>query len=287
MRAGVLIMVLVLLLCPSGVRADDGADDNKADERTLTVLETSESTDRLDPGFEMVMEKVDNDLQYLLSAPMRFTPKGTAIAGLTLITTLVLIYNDEGALSNISGKDDGFNDDTFRFFNDLGEYVIPITAGAYIVGYLFKDQRIKSSTLMSLEAAALTALFTGATQLVLGRDSPGAGNGSEEFRPFSGFGSMPDMDTALTFSIATTLAYRRGLLANIFWYGVATGVGLSQLYYEDAWPSDVFLGAVIGTVIGRAVSFLSTNSLGDRISLAPTVIYGSKAAYGMKISYHF
>jgi hypothetical protein len=283
MRAGVFFIVFALLLWPVEIHAEG----NQTDERTLTVLETSESAERLDPGFEMVMEKVDNDLQYLLSAPMRLTPKGTAIAGLTLITTLVLIYNDEGALSNISGKDDGFNDDTFRFFNDLGEYVIPITAGAYIVGYLFKDQRIKSSTLMSLEAAALTALFTGATQLVLGRDSPGAGNDPNDFKPFSGFGSMPDMDTALTFSIASVLAYQRGLLANILWYGVATGVGLSQLYYEDAWPSDVFLGAVFGTVIGRAVSYLSTNSLGEKISLAPTIIYASKPAYGLKVSYRF
>jgi len=283
MRTAVLISIFILLVYPAMIHADDG----QVDERTLTVLESTENADRLDPGFEMVMEKVDNDLQYLLSAPFRLTPKGTAIAGITLVTTLVLLYNDEGALSNISGKNDGFDDNTFRFFNDLGEYVIPITAGAYLVGYLFKDQRIKSSTLMSLEAAALTALFTGATQLLLARDSPEDGNGSDEFRPFSGFGSMPDMDTALTFSIASVMAYQRGVLANIFWYGIATGVGLSQLYYESAWPSDVFLGAVFGTVIGRAVSYLSTNSLGDRISLTPTIIYASRPAYGMKISYRF
>lgn len=283
MRVLAFFIASLIFLFPVETYADDG----QVDERTLTVLDTSESSDRLDPGFEMVMEKVDSDLQYLLSAPFRLTPKGTAIAGVTLLTTLVLVYNDEGALSDISGREDGFDDDTFRFFNDLGEYVIPITAGAYLAGYLFKDQRIKSSTLMSLEAAALTALFTGATQLILGRNPPGVGNGPEEFRPFSGFGSMPDMDTALTFSIASVMAYRRGLLANIFWYGAATGVGLSQLYYEEAWPSDVFLGAVFGTVIGRAVSYLSTNSLGERISLIPTVIYGSRPAYGLKVSYRF
>jgi len=283
MRAGIFFMVFALLLWPVRIHAEG----NQTDERTLTVLETSESSERLDPGFEMVMEKVDNDLHYLLSAPFRHTPKGTAIAGVTLLTTLVLLYNDEGILSDISGRSDGFNEDTYRFFNDLGEYIIPITAGAYLVGYLFKDQRIKSNTLMSLEAAALTALFTGATQLLLGRESPGSGSGSSEFRPFSGFGSMPDMDTALTFSIASVLAYQRGLLANILWYGVATGVGLSQLYYEDAWPSDVFLGAVFGTVIGRAVSYLSTNSLGEKITLTPTIIYASKPVYGLKVSYRF
>lgn len=283
MRAGVFFTVFGLLLWPVWIHAES----NPADDRTLTVLEASEGTERLDPGFEMVMEKVDNDLHYLLSAPFRLTPKGTAIAGITLLTTLVLLYNDEGVLSDISGRSDGFNEDIYRFFNDLGEYVIPITAGAYLVGYLFKDQRIKSDTLMSLEAAALTALFTGVTQLLLGREPPDGGSGSGEFRPFSGFGSMPDMDTALTFSIASVLAYQRGLFANILWYGVAAGVGLGQLYYEDAWPSDVFLGAVFGTVIGRAVSYLSTNTLGEKITLAPTIIHASKPVYGLKVSYRF
>ena len=53
-------------------------------DRQLRVLEPADEVQHLDPAFEMIMDKIDGDLRYIISSPVRMTPKGTAITGLTL-----------------------------------------------------------------------------------------------------------------------------------------------------------------------------------------------------------
>ena len=39
----------------------------------------------------------------------------------------------------------------------------------------------------------------------------------------------------------------------IFWYGSASMVGLSRIYHNKHWTSDVFLGGTIGYFVGNFV----------------------------------
>ena len=252
-------------------------------ERQLRILEPSDEIQRLDPAFEMIMEKIDGDLKHILSSPVRLTPKGTAITGLTLLSTLFLLNEDEEYLSDIADTKRDHLDESFERLRVLGRNVPSTTAGLYLLGYFFDSKTLKSHSLESLEGVAITALITGGSSYLIGHKGPQDNDDSSEFKPFSRYRSMPDMDSSLVFSMASVYAYGKPLWESLIYYGIATGTAYSRLYFQEAWPSDVFLGSVIGTAIGRTVAGQSRNAGGSKFTLLPVLEHNGQAAIGLKV----
>lgn len=253
--------------------------------RQLRILEPSDGIRRLDPAFEMIMEKIDGDLRHILSSPMRLTPRGTAITGLTLLGTLFLLSEDEEYLSDIADARNENSDDIFERLRVLGRSVPETVAGLYLLGYFFDSRNLKSSSLESLEAVAITALITAGSGYVIGHKGPQDSGNSDEFEPFNKYRSMPDMNSSLIFSIASVYAYQKNFLEAMLYYGIAAGTAYSRLHFEDAWPSDVFLGSVLGTAIGRTVAARSRNGEGSNITLVPVLEHNGEAAIGLKVEF--
>ena len=68
-------------------------------------------------------------------------------------------------------------------------------------------------------------------------------------------------------------------MVSLLSYGLAGLAGLSRIYDNKHWASDVFLGAALGTVIGKAVVKLNeTRREGSRVSLIPLVGEGIQGA---------
>lgn len=254
-------------------------------DRQLRILEHSDGIQRLDPAFEMIMEKIDGDLRHILSSPMRLTPRGTAITGLTLLGTLFLLNEDEEYLSDIADARNENSDDIFERLRVLGRSVPETVAGLYLLGYFFDSRNLKSSSLESLEAVAITALITAGSGYVIGHKGPQDSGNSDEFEPFNKYRSMPDMNSSLIFSIASVYAYQKNFLEAMLYYGIAAGTAYSRLHFEDAWPSDVFLGSVLGTAIGRTVAARSRNGEGSNITLVPVLEHNGEAAIGLKVEF--
>jgi hypothetical protein len=253
--------------------------------RQLRILEPTEEIRRLDPAFEMITEKIDGDLRHILSSPVRLTPKGTAITGLTLLGTLFLLTEDEEYLSDIADTKDDNLDDTFERLRVLGRNVPSTVAGLYLLGYFFDSKTLKSNSLESLEAVAITALIAAGSGYVIGHKGPDDSVNSDKFEPFNKYRSMPDMDSSLVFSVASVFAYEKHFLEAMLYYGIAAGTAYSRLYYQDAWPSDVFLGSVLGTVIGRTVAARSRNGEGSNFTLLPVLERNGQAAIGLKVEF--
>jgi len=254
-------------------------------DRQLRILEPSDEIRRLDPAFEMITEKIDGDLRHILSSPARLTPKGTAITGLTLLGTLFLLTEDEEYLSDIADTKDDNLDDTFERLRVLGRNVPSTVAGLYLLGYFFDSKTLKSNSLESLEAVAITALIAASSGYVIGHKGPDDSVSSDKFEPFNKYRSMPDMDSSLIFSVASVFAYEKHFLEAMLYYGIATGTAYSRLYYQDAWPSDVLLGSVLGTVIGRTVAARSRNGGESNFTLLPVLERNGQAAIGLKVEF--
>jgi hypothetical protein len=261
------------------------AQDEEEPDRQLRVLEPADEVQHLDPAFEMIMDKIDGDLRYIISSPVRMTPKGTAITGLTLLGTVFLLNRDEEILADIADTRNEDSDDVFERFRVLGDNVPAATAGLYLLGYFIKSKNLKSSSLEALEAEAITALIVGSTAFLIGHVGPQESTNSDEFKPFSSYGSMPDMNSALIFSMASVYAYEKPLLEAFLYYGIAVGTAYSQLYFEEAWPSDVLLGSVIGTAIGRAVAARSRKGGESNFSLVPVLEHNGRSALGLKVEF--
>jgi len=259
------------------------AQSEDASDRQLTILEPSEEVQRLDPAFEMIMEKIDGDLKHILSSPVRLTPKGTAITGLTLLGTLFLLNEDEEYLSDIADTKRDHLDKGFERLRVLGRNVPSTTAGLYLLGYFTDSKNLKSHSLESLESVAITALIAGGSGYLFGHKGPQDSEDSGSFKPFSRYRSMPDLDSSLVFSMASVYAYGKPLVESLIYYGIAAGTAYSRLYFQEAWPSDVFLGSIIGTAIGRTVAGRSRGADSSRYTVLPVLEHNGQAAIGLKV----
>lgn len=277
--------IIICGICFGLVIPQVHAQSDTQSDRQLKILDPADEVQDLDPAFEMIMEKVDGDLRHVLSSPKRLTPRGTAITGLTLIGTIFLLDQDEDYLADIGDPARESSDDVFERLRVLGRSVPDTTAGLYLLGYFIDSKNLKSSSLEALEAEAITALITACSAYVLGRQGPQDSSNSDDFEPFSGYNSLPDMDSALVFSMASVYAFEKPLLEALLYYGIATGTAYSRLYFQNAWPSDVFLGSILGAAIGRAVAARSRNGGGSNYTLIPVLEQNGNAAMGLRVEF--
>ncbi|MDT8395710.1 MAG: phosphatase PAP2 family protein [bacterium] len=282
---GTMAAMCALLLVSAG--PVEGQDQGAAgSERQLRVIRPDEPVPILDPAFEMIMEKVDKDLKYVLSSPVRVTPRNTALTGLTVLTTLFLLNHDEDYAADIIDTRDDRNDKMYERFRVLSRHVPETTAGLYLLGYFLDDKELKSRSLAGFEALAITALISASSGFIVGHEGPGDSPTADQFDPFNRYHSMPDISSSLVFSVASVFAYEAPWHQALFYYALAAGTAVSRVYHEDAWPSDVFLGSVIGTAIGRTIAGRSRrNGREPDFTLIPVLEHHGRAAAGIKVEW--
>ncbi len=112
-------------------------------------------------------------------------------------------------------------------------------------------------------AAAISAasLAVQATKYVVGRARPDwVHDTTRFFGPFGMFNSgdylaidsMPSGHTTAAFAMAAALSHRWPRIS-VLWFLLAAGVGLARTLLDRHFPSDVILGALLGTVVGTVV----------------------------------
>lgn len=119
-------------------------------------------------------------------------------------------------------------------------------------------------------ADASTFLIKEAT----GRGRPSATSAKGDFKPFgfrNDYDSFPSLHTSSSFALASVLAAtEENLILKVGYYGAATAVGLSRMYQNKHWASDVLLGAALGELCGRVVT--SYHAGRGRVALAPITL---------------
>jgi membrane-associated phospholipid phosphatase len=143
--------------------------------------------------------------------------------------------------------------------------------------------------LLAFEALTLSQGMSLALKVGVGRQRPDARPGAEEdaanFEPFSlsdSQHSFPSSHTSSAFALAAVLARRStASYAPLGYYSAATLVGLTRLYQDKHWGSDVIVGALIGELSARLVLNwrLRKNS---SLTLAPYVGQGGGVVATMR-----
>jgi len=151
-------------------------------------------------------------------------------------------------------------------------------AGLYGLGRAGGQRRLQALGLHSLESILIADVVGGTIKFVAGRARPYADiENPADFQLFRGFSdnkyrSFPSGHTINAFAFASTVTretqfwwpHSAWYVGTVF-YGGATLMGLSRIYNNQHWASDVMGGAAIGTLIGVKVVKYTHSHPGSRI----------------------
>jgi membrane-associated phospholipid phosphatase len=140
-----------------------------------------------------------------------------------------------------------------KTYSDAGVAALVGGAGAmWLLSYPSHRDHWRETGFLAGEAA-LNSLFT--TEILkysLGRQRPFQGDGSGPF--FSGGSGFPSEHSTIAWSVAGVIAHEYpGPVPKLLAYGLASFVNYSRIRSRQHFPSDVFVGTLMGNMIGQEV----------------------------------
>jgi membrane-associated phospholipid phosphatase len=213
--------------------------------------------------------------QQLPNVPL-FTVDDAWLAGVFVLGTVALRPTDEAFARRLQNPNNQAN----KFFNGLATTVTQITepgsfiigGSLYAIGRLSKQNEMADLGLHGTEAIVVGSAFAMVLKGAFGRARPyvkpqtdstvfnasswqfGRGYAKEQYRSF------PSGHTVAAFAAAAAVSNEASRwLPEWKWaigtamYGGAVLVGLSRMYNNRHWASDVMMGAAIGTFAGNKV----------------------------------
>jgi membrane-associated phospholipid phosphatase len=241
------------------IRQEDYNDTTKLSLRTYFIL-------------------LGNNLKQQVSAPFHLKGKDWGkVATFGLLTAGVFVA-DKGInhfavdLRNRSNSVVSISNFITRFGGASEGYTLA-ALGAY--GFIFKEEKIKTTTLLATQAYLISTVYLEAFKFLASRQrpeyyDPATNKNKATFHgPFYRFkkdlnGSKPDKiryssfpsgHATLAFAAATvySMEYRDRTLVPIIAYSSATLIALSRITENKHWASDVFVGAGLGFLTARQI----------------------------------
>lgn len=212
---------------------------------------------------------VPSDTQHVYKT--LFTWRDAALAGGFTALTVAMFPVDRHIARQLQNPNTQAN----RFFSNSATGVELITSpgafiiggGMYAIGRWGGHPTLEDIGWHGTEAVLLSSAVTGILKGALGRARPFVVNDTNphDFKVGGGFTSsdrqsFPSGHTTTAFAAAAAVTSEmRRIHPEAVWYvgpvlyGGATLVGLSRMYHNKHWASDVVLGAAIGTFSGLKV----------------------------------
>jgi membrane-associated phospholipid phosphatase len=179
-----------------------------------------------------------------------------------------------------------------RYSNYAGLYAPPAAlALGFFVASAQHNRHLQETTILAEEAMVDSFILNTGLGYAIDRQTPKQGNGKGNIWPngtktWPDGQSMPSDHSILAWSFARVVASEYpGWATKLTVYSLATSVSAARVVARKHFPSDVFVGAVLGYSIGGyVVHRRSKESAFDNISLAPV---RTPHGNGIEISYNF
>jgi membrane-associated phospholipid phosphatase len=124
--------------------------------------------------------------------------------------------------------------------------------GMWLLGHVSHNEHWSETGFLAGEAALNSLVAVETLKYSLGRQRPFQGDGTGPF--FHGGTSFPSEHSAAAWSVAGVLAHEYpGPLMKIAAYGLASLVDYSRIRSRQHFPSDVFVGSIMGNLVAQNV----------------------------------
>jgi membrane-associated phospholipid phosphatase len=213
--------------------------------------------------FKSLPLDVLRDQKFLWSRPFRPRRSDLPWAAAFFGTTAGLIAIDRRAGQGISAHPPGSGYQFGKNASFLGTpYAGAILSGSlYLAGWKQRDEYLKATSLLAVRAAVDSTIIVQALKAATQRPRPTFSGGvtrdhNADGQFFSGGNSFPSGHTIGAFSFATVIAerYRDRPWVPVTAYSLAGLVAAARIAERQHFPSDVFVGAVLGYLVGRHVA---------------------------------
>jgi hypothetical protein len=124
--------------------------------------------------------------------------------------------------------------------------------GMWLLGHVKHNEHWSETGFLAGEAALNSLVMVESLKYSLGRERPYQGNGTGTF--FQGDTSFPSEHAAAAWSVAGVIAHEYpNPFMKIAVYGLASLVDYSRIHARQHFPSDVFVGSIMGNLIAQNI----------------------------------
>ncbi len=204
----------------------------------------------------------------------------------------ILFKNDQAIMDYIQDHRTETTESVASISNLFGrEAIAPIAAGAYFIGAVMDNGKLKNIGLFTVSAGLATQIVTEAFKKSFQRVRPNTAETPYEFFE-DGNNSFFSGHTSAAFSLATVIAhtYKDKPLVPFLAYGTATLTAYARMHDKKHWASDVLIGAIAGHLVTKIM--MRTFERSDKAAQSGLLItpyfdsdpYGNNN-YGISISW--
>ena len=227
----------------------------------------------------------------IVTAPIRWREADAPMVAAFGVGTALALSTDRSAMQMVGVNANRENEAT-KFSNYAGLYAPPAAlALGYIAGSAGHNHHLQETTILGEEAMVDSLILNTALSYAIDRQTPTQGNGKGDFWPhgiktWPDGQSMPSDHAILTWSFAHVVTSEYdGWATKAVVYSLATSVSAARVIARKHFPSDVFVGGVLGYSIGGyVVRRRGTDSTYKNFSLAPVRTANGN---GIEVSYNF
>jgi membrane-associated phospholipid phosphatase len=202
-----------------------------------------------------------SDAGHIYSSPFRWDGKEWLKAGAVAGGTVALYFLADEEVAKWSDRQESSFARTVADIAEPygnGRFAIAYPVLTYLTGLAINNDRVKRTGLLMFESYIITGVTYQASLYLFSRHRPDSGTPVGE--SFKGPSLKPRQSfisghSAIAFAISTTLAmeFRDQKWVAPVVYSLATLTGLSRIYDNRHWASDVFIGALTGHLIAKTV----------------------------------
>ena len=229
--------------------APSAADSTKKSTTTSADASTSESATKR--FFGGAVTDFTQDQKHIWTSPAHIRlVDATWLVPLAGITAGLFVTDKQYSASLST------NPNTISNYKTLSNVGIASLAGAgagmYLMSFPTHNEHWRETGFLAAEAAIDSLIPIEVMKYSLGRDRPYQGNGSGAF--FQGGTSFPSEHAAAAWAIAGVIAHEYpGTFPKLISYGLASAVSFARVRSLQHFPSDVFVGSVLGYLIAQSV----------------------------------